>query len=915
MMTIPTNNEASFTKEAGWEPLPGYRLIEPLGMGGFGEVWKCEVPGGLFKAIKFVHGNLESLDPETSAQQELAAFKRIKEVRHPFVLSLERVEIVDGELIMVMELADKNLEDRLWECQQQEGLPGIPRNQLLPLLMDAAEALDLLNCDFGLQHLDIKPSNLFIVGQHVKLADFGLVQSLEELQSANSGQVQCGLTPLYSPPEMLQGKGSRHCDQYSLGIVYQYALTGVLPFDGKNPRQLMMQHISTEPNLQSLCEEDRAIVARALAKNPEERFPSCLDLVHALVSVQELRVSHSKDSEKSSRIFIAPLRSVNHSANRNNLTPPPAAPDGSVGRPKSNSAQPPSGESLKHTLGNSSANSDTSRRASPTSVAFNAPTESLAIPGYKTEECVLKSALGEMWNVRSAKEKLALAWRLHLGQTTKDNLSENWQRLLEIDHDTIPILKRPNGAGDGIVLFDTNEPLLWERFQHCLAKGRPGIPRRELITYLARTATALDELAESVNLHHWNLNPYSLLITKSQIYFTDFGLVPLIRMKTGLSVQDVNRRYAAPEMFQNAPAKTSDQYSLALIYIEMLTGVHPRPKISVRGDQARMKIDLTLLPATEQRAIRKALDHDPKKRFASCQAFLEALGVSFRHRPSTAANLRLRPLVPAATLDRYVWPTKDASEIVEEYMRDILRVEAKLLRYVETKNCQFVELKNSRYETNVPVHLLRDTANLKVKSLGRLWDAEVTKTDSNSLHFHLPLKKTGWAQFLQKERGIEVTLQFDPNKPETVMFSGASVLITPYGNVDDAVLEYWHLSSPELFDQLCGALEITAENRKHIRLPFDKPVQVHTILPEQKMGPVLTGRSINLSEGGIRVSLPEELSCSYVYLHWPQIGPINHREPLAVLAKKVWERKNEEEDYEVGLRFLQHSVSHTELNN
>src|SRR5436189_502468 len=102
----------SVFREANAEPIPGYRLIEPLGSGGFGEVWKCEAPGGLFKAIKFVYGNLNSCDVAGKrAEQELTALNWIKEVRHPFVLSLERLEVVDGELVIVMELADKSLHD------------------------------------------------------------------------------------------------------------------------------------------------------------------------------------------------------------------------------------------------------------------------------------------------------------------------------------------------------------------------------------------------------------------------------------------------------------------------------------------------------------------------------------------------------------------------------------------------------------------------------------------------------------------------------------------------------------------------------------------------------------------------------------------------------------------------------------
>src|SRR3954465_1360120 len=135
----------SFLREPNAEPIPGYRLIEPLGSGGFGEAWKCEAPGGLFKAIKFVYGNLNSLDGDSvRAEQERHALERIKLIRHPFILSMDRIEIVDGELIIVMELADKSLHDCFEECLAQ-GLRGIPREQLWRYTRDAAEALDHMN--------------------------------------------------------------------------------------------------------------------------------------------------------------------------------------------------------------------------------------------------------------------------------------------------------------------------------------------------------------------------------------------------------------------------------------------------------------------------------------------------------------------------------------------------------------------------------------------------------------------------------------------------------------------------------------------------------------------------------------------------------------------------------------------------
>jgi serine/threonine protein kinase len=289
----------SFLREPNAEPIPGYRLIEPLGSGGFGEAWKCEAPGGLNKAIKFVFGNLNSLDVDGArAEQELHALNRVKEVRHPFVLSMDRIEVVEGELVIVMELADRNLHDA-FEESVAAGLVGIPRDALLRYVRDAAEALDHMNEKHNLQHLDIKPRNLFLVSDRVKVADFGLVKHLG--RAPGSG-ILGGVTPIYAPPETFNGTISGRSDQYSLAIVYVELLTGQRPFTGKNARQLAQQHLNEEPDLRALPEAERPVVARALAKDPNKRFPNCLAFIRALYTARSpSRVEIGRPESEESR--------------------------------------------------------------------------------------------------------------------------------------------------------------------------------------------------------------------------------------------------------------------------------------------------------------------------------------------------------------------------------------------------------------------------------------------------------------------------------------------------------------------------------------------------------------------------------------------------------------------------------------
>lgn len=259
----------------GSEPVAGYVLEERIGEGGYGEVWKASAPGGLTKAIKFVYGHLD----DARAARELKSLNRIKEVHHPFLLSLERIEVIDGRLVIVTELADESLRDRFTQCRER-GLSGIARKELLVYLRDTADALDYLYNSQAVQHLDVKPENLLLVGNRIKVADFGLLRDLHD----TSTSLVTGLTPTYSPPELLDGRPNQHSDQYSLAIVGMEMLTGKLPFVGRTPTQLAAQHLHAEPDLACLAPADRFAIGRALSRDPEKRFSCCGDFVDCLMN-------------------------------------------------------------------------------------------------------------------------------------------------------------------------------------------------------------------------------------------------------------------------------------------------------------------------------------------------------------------------------------------------------------------------------------------------------------------------------------------------------------------------------------------------------------------------------------------------------------------------------------------------------
>lgn len=281
----PTPAPAAPPEDPAPQRLGGYEILEAIGEGGMGVVYKARnLRLDRTVALKLLPTRFARPGSEP-LERFLREARAAAQLDHPNVVAIHAVGEAEGRHFIEMQLVQGRT-----LAQALSGGKRLPAPEALRIVKEVARALKATHAK-GIVHRDIKPDNIMLAdGGAVRVMDFGLARS--EAASAITGDGQVIGTPHYMSPEQCDGKpADRRSDIYSLGATFYRMLSGRPPFSGDTPLAVMRQH--AEKPTPPLDEEARnapgevvRIVNRMLEKRPEDRYQNCDEVLSAIAHAE-----------------------------------------------------------------------------------------------------------------------------------------------------------------------------------------------------------------------------------------------------------------------------------------------------------------------------------------------------------------------------------------------------------------------------------------------------------------------------------------------------------------------------------------------------------------------------------------------------------------------------------------------------
>ncbi len=268
------------------EVFAGYVIQRLIGTGGMGEVYLAQHPRLPRQDALKILSSTSTTDEEFRArfirEAELAAT-----LWHPHIVGvLDRGEFND-RLWISMDYVDGTDAGRLIRERYPDGMP---EQDVWEIVTAVADALDFGH-ERRLLHRDVKPENILVTAsdghrRRILLTDFGIARRIDDVSNLTDDGVAVGTTSYIAPEQLLGKPLDGRADQYALAATAFHLLTGAPPFEDSNRAVVISHHLSSPPprisdRRPNLAHLD-AVLARALAKDPGQRYPSCLDFARAL---------------------------------------------------------------------------------------------------------------------------------------------------------------------------------------------------------------------------------------------------------------------------------------------------------------------------------------------------------------------------------------------------------------------------------------------------------------------------------------------------------------------------------------------------------------------------------------------------------------------------------------------------------